>query len=252
MNRRRIFDVVRELLGRGFHQAEVARIDRAIDLALAQSAPRRLGALSERFESGDRGPGAVSNGRGDPGGVSYGIWQFASRTGTVATFLAAEGARWRREFGGAVPGAPDFSTAWKAIAAREPEAFAEAQHAFIERTHYRPAVAGVKARTGLDLESRHAAVRDVAWSVAVQHGGATSILAAAVVAADRLHGRDDAAYDRALIAAVYDERSGYVLRVAGRSGPNSAQGRTLRGIAQSRYPAELKAALVMLGDPVAV
>ena len=109
----------------------------------------------------------------------------------------------------------------------------------------------MRQRTGLDLDTRHAAVRDATWSVAVQHGGAAAILAAAVVAADRQHGRDDAAYDRALIAAAYAERSGYVLRVADRSGPNSAQWRTLRGIAQSRYPAELKAALAMLCDPVA-
>lgn len=250
MNRKPIFDAVRELLGRGFREIEVARIDRAIDLALDQPAPRRLGALSERYESGDRGPGAVSTGKSDPGGVSYGIWQLASRTGTVAAFLAAEGARWRGAFGGASPGSPAFSAAWKAIAAGEPDAFADAQHAFIERTHYRPAVDGVKARTGLDLDSRHAVVRDVVWSVAVQHGGAATILAAAVVTADRQHGRSDPAYDRALIASIYAERSGYVLRVAERSGPNSAQGRTLRGITLSRYPAELKTALAMLSDPV--
>jgi hypothetical protein len=250
MNRKPIFDVVRALLGRGFTQAEVGRIDRAIDAALDPGGGLpRLGALSEHFESGNRGPGAVSSGAGDPGGVSYGIWQLSSKAGTAAAFVAAEGAHWRADFGGAAPGTAAFSAAWRAIAAREPDAFAAAQHAFIERTHYRPAVAAVLARTGLDLDARHGAVRDVTWSVAVQHGGAATILAAGVARADARHSRGAAAYDRALVETIFAERSAYVLRVAARTGLGTAQGRTLQGITQSRYPAELKAALAMFETP---
>lgn len=245
-NRKPIFDVVRALLGRGFSQGEVDRIDRAIDAALASGGVLpRLGALSEHFESGNRGPGAVSSGAGDPGGVSYGIWQLSSRVGTAAAFVAAEGAGWRADFAGAAPGTPAFSAAWRAIAAREPDPFAAAQHAFIERTHYRPAVAAVLKRTGLDLDARHGAVRDVTWSVAVQHGGAATILAAGVARADAAHAREGAGYDRALVEAIYAERSAYVLRVASRAGLGTAQGRTLQGVTRSRYPAELKAALAM-------
>ena len=96
VNRRLVFDAVRVMLGRGFRQDEVERLDRALDAALSPAstvpAAHRLGALSERFESGDRGPGAVSSGQGDPGGVSYGIWQLSSRAGTAAAFAASEGA----------------------------------------------------------------------------------------------------------------------------------------------------------------
>lgn len=42
--------------------------------APAGAASHRLGALSERYESGGRGAGTVSTGRGDPGGVSYGLF----------------------------------------------------------------------------------------------------------------------------------------------------------------------------------
>jgi hypothetical protein len=249
MNRKPIFDVMRDLLGRGFAAAEVARIDRAIDLAEGKAgatvAPR-LGALSERFESGGRGPGAVSSGRGDPGGVSYGIWQLSSRAGTAAAFAAAEGARWRGDFAGAAPGSPAFSAAWMRIAEREPEAFAEAQHHFILRTHYAPAVARLRQRTGLDLDTRHAAVRDAAWSVAVQHGGAVEVLAAGVARADGSHDRAAAGYDRALVEAIYAERAAYVLRVAARSKQGGA---TLRSVVENRYPAELAAALAMLAEP---
>lgn len=249
IDRKPIFDEVRRLIGRGFSREEVARIDRAIDRALGMLAGvvRRLGSLSERFESGGRGPGAVSGGQGDPGGVSYGIYQMASRTGTAGAFMAAEGAAWAAEFSGAVPGSEAFSRIWRAIAEREPERFVLAQHAFIERTHYRPAVDRVRAQTGLDLDVRAEAVRDVAWSVAVQHGGAATILKAAVAQADGNASREDAGYDRALIEAIYAHRTAYVLRVAQRSG--AAARITLEAITRSRYPAERAAALAMLDGP---
>lgn len=250
MNKKLIFDAVRDLLGRGFTQAEVDLLDAAIDRAGGAPLPR-LGALSERFESGGRGPGAVSSGEGDPGGVSYGIWQLSSRAGTAAAFVAAEGARWRAEFAGAAPGSPGFTAAWRKIAESEPDAFVEAQHAFIERTHYRPAVATVQQRTGLDLDARHAAVRDASWSVAVQHGGAAAILADAVTGTDAARERDEPGYDRALVEAIYAVRSAYVLRLAARAGPDSAQGRTLQSVVRSRYPAELAAALAMIDAPAA-
>jgi hypothetical protein len=136
------------------------------------------------------------------------------------------------------------------VRAREPEAFAEAQHAFIARTHYGPAVGAVRQRTGLDLDARHPAVRDAAWSVAVQHGGASAILAAAVARADAACGRGDPAYDRALVEAIYAERTVYVLRLAARAGLGSAQERTLQSITRARYPAELAAALAMLAEPL--
>lgn len=250
MDRKPIFNAVRLLLGRGFDQDEVEALDRAIDRALAiDPGACRLGALSETFESGGRGAGAVSSGKGDPGGVSYGIWQLASRTGTVAAFIAAEGAPWRSAFAGAAPGSAAFSAAWRTIAAREPDAFAAAQRAFLERTHYRPAIAAVLARTGLDLDARHAVVRDVAWSVAVQHGGATGILADGVAAADAGAGREAAGYDRALVEAIYAARTAYVLRVAARG--SVATRATLESVARNRYPAERAAALAMLAGEIA-
>jgi hypothetical protein len=250
INRKPIFDAVREVLGRGLRQAEVDRIDRAIDLAERSPPPPRLGLLSEHFESGGRGPGAVSSGQGDPGGVSYGIWQLSSRAGTAAAFVTAEGARWRADFAASAPGSAAFSAAWKAIAAREPDAFAEAQHAFIERTHYRPAVATVRAKTGCDLDARHPAVRDATWSVAVQHGGAATILAAGIARADTALGRGAAGYDRVLVEAIYAERTDYVLRLARRAGLASAQGALLESITRNRYPAERAAALAMFAVPV--
>lgn len=203
----------------------------------------RLGGLSERYESGGRGPGTVSSGRRDPGGVSYGLYQLATKTGTVATFVTSEGARWAWDFAGKEPGTPAFTAAWQAIARRDPEQFGAAQHAFIERTHYRPAVAGVKARTGLDLDTRADAVRDACWSCAVQHGGAVKILSRAVIAADAALRREDAHYDRELVEAIYAVRSDYVRGLAGKAKPGERQ--TMLDLASKRYPAELAEALAL-------
>ncbi|WP_375402434.1 LysM peptidoglycan-binding domain-containing protein [uncultured Sphingomonas sp.] len=127
----------------------------------ASATDHRLGGLSEVYESGNRGSGTVSPGTNDPGGVSYGVYQLSTKAGTMQSFMRNEGARWAGELAGA-PGSRTFSDGWRAIAAREPEAFRAAQHSFIQRTHYEPALAAVAGRTGLDLNGRHSAVRDAA------------------------------------------------------------------------------------------
>ncbi len=60
-----------------------------------------LGSLSEQYESGGRGPGTVSLGRGDPGGVSYGTYQLSSTRGTVRQFVNEF---YPTQFRGLVPG----------------------------------------------------------------------------------------------------------------------------------------------------
>jgi hypothetical protein len=202
-----------------------------------------LGSISERFESGGRGPGTVSGGQGDPGGVSYGTYQLASRTGTVAAFLRGEGARWADQLCDA-PGSTPFSAAWKAIAACDGDAFAAAQHAFIERTHYLPVIKAVLASLRYDLDQRHVAVRDAVWSAAVQHGGAAGLAKAAVTDADGETVRGTPVHDRSFIKALYRRRTDYVRAIAARSA--QAVRRTLTTVADRRYPQELAAALAML------
>jgi hypothetical protein len=203
----------------------------------------QLGSLSERYESGGRGTGTVSGGQGDPGGVSYGLYQLASKTRTVAAFLKAEGARWAAELG-AAPGSTAFSAAWKAIAAREAPAFSAAQHAFIERSHYRPAVAGVRQATGHDLDARPDALRDATWSTAVQHGGAVRLLTRAVTVADAAAARGTHPHDRATLQAIYQQRAAYVRAIADKS--SLVVRRTLMSVVERRYPDELAEAQAML------
>lgn len=196
----------------------------------------KLGRLSAKYECGGKGPGTVSTGNGDAGGVSYGSYQLASRLDRPEEFLAREGARWRGEFGGAHSGTAIFSRVWKAVAAREPDAFEAAQHAYVKRTHYDVQIAHVRAVTGLDLDCRSEAVRDAVWSTAVQHGPMTDIVIRA------LNGGNPA--DRAFLEALYAERGrrrtdGCLVHFA----RNSAE--VQAGVAR-RFAAELKDALAMI------
>ena len=211
--------------------------------ASAEPQAHRLGALSEHYESGGRGPGTVSGGQGDPGGVSYGLFQLASRTGTAAAFVRAEGARWSAELTGE-PGSPAFSAAWRAIASRDGEAFAAAQRAFIERSHYHPAVRSVLDATGHDLDRRPDALRDVVWSTAVQHGQAAQLLTGAVRAADAKAARGTPGHDRVTIRETYRLRADHVRALARRANP--AERQVLTHVAGRRYPDECAAALAML------
>jgi hypothetical protein len=169
-----------------------------------------LGSLSSKYETGGRGPGTVSSGIGDAGGVSYGSYQMTSRPqgGTVARFLADPAFLWRSRFAGLEPGGPEFSDAWRALAAAEPEAFFEAQHAFIQRTHFDPLVRKVLAEDGLDIVARSHAVQDVVWSTAVQNGPNTPVVHRAIAAAGGSATLQpaDRAHDRRLIVAIYAER----------------------------------------------
>lgn len=274
MNRKPIFDAVRKMLQRSFTTSEIAALDLACDLAEAAvdpaspkppkpapvttdgSAPaggHRLGKLSEEYESGGRGPGTVSSGVGDAGGVSYGTYQLASKTGTCAVFMKSEGKPWADRFGSHKPGTSGFSEAWKAIAASASDAFGKAQHAFIERTHYRPVVKAVNDRKGLDLDRRHDAVRDSTWSCSVQHGGAANILIEAIDAVDRDTDRSDPDYDRKLVEAIYKARTAYILAVAANPKKPKAVRDQLISITKNRYVKELANALAMFkaGGPAA-
>ena len=124
----------------------------------------RLGQTSRRFESGGRGVGTISTGRGDHGGASYGAYQLSSRTGTLAEYLSQS--RFGGEFNGLRAATPAFDAKWRDMAAREP-GFADEQHDFIRRTHYDVQLNRLSER-GLDLQHRGPAVQDALWSTSVQ------------------------------------------------------------------------------------
>jgi hypothetical protein len=167
----------------------------------------KLGSLSEKYESGGKGPGTVSSGVGDPGGVSYGTYQFTSKTdgktgGRVLEFLnSSNGSTWKEEFKGLIPGSKDFSDKWKKIALREPDKFGSAQHEFIKRTHYDVLANLVKEQLNFDVNQRSQTLQDVFWSTSVQMGPSTIVVSKALANKNVLKMSDEE-----IIKAIYSER----------------------------------------------
>lgn len=170
----------------------------------AESAERpSLGRLSEKYESGGRGPDTVSTGIGDPGGVSYGTYQLASALGNADRFVDQY---YPSEFKGLKGGTPEFTEAWKKLVATDAEAFHRNEHEFIKRTHYDPQAKLLKAELAIDLDNRSAALRDVVWSCAVHHGPNSKLI---VTASKNVPAGTDVKLptsDTELIKAIYAER----------------------------------------------
>ena len=173
-----------------------------------------LGKLSERYETGGRGPGVVSTGAGDAGGASYGSYQMTSKPGggTVARFVAQPDFPFRSKFAGLTPGAAQFSAVWKQLAQTNRDEFQNAQHDYIKRTHFDPLVNKVMNENGVNILTRSNALQDVIWSTAVQHGPGTNVPSVALANIRTRPG--DASFDSDFIKAIYAER--------GRKGPAAA------------------------------
>jgi len=172
--------------------------------AVGTAAAVMLGSLSAKYETGGRGPGTVSTGSGDPGGVSYGSYQMATKTGTVARFVSEADFPWRNSFKNLQPGTPPFTAKWKEIAMSEAERFQECQHAYIKKTHFDLLVAQTLSENGLDINSRSHALQDAVWSTAVQHGGKCAVIRKALSALTIDSSASD--FDKKLISAIYAER----------------------------------------------
>lgn len=172
--------------------------------AIGQALADALGELSAKYETGGRGPGTVSTGSGDPGGVSYGSYQMATKMGTVQRFVSQAGFQWADDFKGLTAGTAPFTACWKRIATEQTAAFQSAQHAFIKKSHYDLLAAKILAEDGLDVNTRSRALQDVVWSTAVQHGGASSMVHKAL--ANVKSKPSDPGFDKELICAIYAER----------------------------------------------
>lgn len=223
--------------------------------------------LSERYEADAKsGVGTVSSGKNDSGGISYGRFQLATNTGTADDFAKSpEAKKWAKDFQGLKPGTPQFGAAWKAVAARDPDAFGEAQDAYIRRTHYKPAVRKIMQMTGFDVDGSHDAVRQVTYSLSVQHGRAAMLFSDAVRRSDAMFvqgssssakdsskpvDRQDPAYLRLLINNIYDRRTEYVRGLQQRAlkEGRASDARGFENIIKNRYPKERADALEILGS----
>jgi len=214
--------------------------------ALGEALAEALGTLSAKYETGGRGPGTVSTGAGDPGGVSYGSYQMATKMGVPQKFVKQTGFPWLADFQSLNAGTAEFTACWKRIAAKETDAFQKCQHEYIKKTHYDLLAAKILSDDGLDVNTRSRALQDVVWSTAVQHGGATSMVHKAL--ANVSVSKTDPGFDEQLIRAIYAERGRKKpdgnLAYFSKSSPN-----VQKGVA-NRFKNELNDALAMLAKEV--
>jgi murein DD-endopeptidase MepM/ murein hydrolase activator NlpD len=214
--------------------------------AIGKAIAEELGKLSAKYETGGRGPGTVSSGAGDPGGVSYGSYQMASKMGVPTRFVSQAGFRWLQDFKNLTAGTSPFTAVWKRIAAEQTDAFQAAQHAYIKKTHYDVLVAKILSDDKLDVNTRSGALQNVVWSTAVQHGPGTPIVHRACTNVSCP--TTDPRYDELLIRAIYAERgrkkSDGNLAYFSKSSPNVQAG------VSNRFKNELQDALVMLAKEV--
>jgi hypothetical protein len=189
-----------------------------------------LGEVSARYESGGRGVGFISSGKGDPGGMSYGVHQLSGAYSMGAFLRSPEGAPYREKFGNSKPQSAAFNATYRQIAKEDPEGFAAAQKAFYARTHYEPVKAHAE-KLGFNVNDR--GVQEALFSMGVQHAGAKAIVSRAVAAA----GKDP----RAQISALYGERTNYVAALT--SLPVSTKQSVL-----NRYRREINDALRLAGQ----
>lgn len=211
----------------------------------SENVPRlngKVGSLAARFESGQDGVGAI--GYDEKGGTSYGIYQIASRVGSMRQFvdyLEGRDPRLAARLKAAGPAdtggrGGDMPTVWKQIAAENPERFAKLQHEFIEETHYTPALQEIYQRTGLNVEKQGRALKEVLWSTAVQHGprGAANIFCNAIEQPTESAG---GTRPENMIESIYSARANQF----GGSSPG------IRAAVLGRFRQEKSMALAMLG-----
>lgn len=194
-----------------------------------------LGQLSEKYE-GRASAGTVSSGVGDKGGVSFGKYQFASKTGGLASFmdelkesnpeyyekLTADGGEFYRNKNAN----SQFQENWKKLAKEDPN-FAKVQDEIAKKKWFDPTAKKFQDITGVDPNSSKALANAI-WSAGIQHGGVDKIF--------KMSGIEEGQSQEEMIRRLYGARADYV------SGLNIGN---KRGIL-NRYTAEEQDAYAML------
>lgn len=135
-------------------------------------------------------------------------------------------------FSGAYNKTPNFAQTWSSLA-KDPD-FIQAQHDFIVEQKLQPLLQNINHIKGLNLEQRHPVLKDVLYSMAVQHGRAALIVKNAL-------GTDvSSCSDSEIINRLYKARIAYVSALT-KMNPKEKD-----NIIRKRYPQEWDKALRLL------
>ena len=223
---------------------------RAKPVAKPTAAPVALDSLSAGEEA-HGGPGTISSGVGDKGGISYGSYQLSTNKVTAAEFVASPEARpWTDRLGGLTPGTPEFGKAWQAVAANDPVGFQAAQKVFIIRTKYDVTVRILAREPFTDISGASPVVKAVIYSSTVQDGqsGAARIVARSVADTDKVMKRSNPGWQALLIRNIYARRISRSLAIsmaAAKRGDRKTAN-NYHSVATGRLPRERDTALASL------
>lgn len=167
-----------------------------------------LGELSAKYESnGD--PATISDGAGDYGGKSYGVYQFAINAGVPEAFIEYACsypdealANYGKTLAQFEVGSDDFDEQWRAIGTADPEGFSKLQHDYVKGVYYDSAVE-LLSNIGFSMDGHSEALQQVLWSRSVQYSSywmPELFQSAAVLAGTTL----DAIDDHNLIYNIYE------------------------------------------------
>ena len=157
-----------------------------------------IGDLAEKYETGGRGPGFISDGdKWDPGGDSYGSYQLASKVGTLQGYLKTN-LPYVDQLKKLVVKSAAFNQLWKDIAAKDPDGFKQSQFDYVCTISYNP------CRKCADKKGilNSFAINSALFSISNQHGGWAKILDAA-----NIKSTDD---ETTQVNKLYDARKNYV------------------------------------------
>lgn len=159
----------------------------------------KLGMVAVKYEGGSFDTAIISNIPDDPGGKSYGPFQFSLNAGTLKTFI--DQSRFRVLFEGMEIGSDAFDKQWIALTEDDSGTFLADQHDFAITKFFNPAFQYAILQ-GFCRDSL--AIQEAIFSMALQHGGYRRIIK---LAKQRLRERSVPAQ----IAALYDARKVYVM-----------------------------------------
>ncbi|MEN8904452.1 MAG: hypothetical protein ABF289_00675 [Clostridiales bacterium] len=206
-----------------------------------------LSSLSAKYESNGKA-GTIANNSGDPGGKSYGAFQFASNVGSLDSFLI-----WlynieinlynklmsaRNKDGGY---GSHFDSTWIQIANEDQDYFYKLQYNYTKQVYFDVVINFYKAR-GIDFTKRSKSLQCVIWSTSVQFGkmGAVNI-----ISKQNLDFNDDLKEDANLIKSIYAEKRKVNIYF-------SSSSKNIRNAVYNRFINEEKDALAMLKEELSI
>lgn len=197
----------------------------------------KLGFISAKYETGGWDGGKISSGTGDYGGISYGIPQFSTKTGSADNFvdwLKRNHKEIGNYFGDYKAGTEEFSNAWREAAKNYGDTFSNYQTQYAYDSYVKPLIELAKQKTGVDY-TRSPALRELVYSTAIQFGGGNLGLSA-------LGDVNASMSDKDIVNASYDKKINNYKNYFKSS--SSAVQKSVR----NRFENEREDVLALLGD----